>query len=111
MNLWLEKEGAVLFGLGRVQLLKKIDQLGSLKKAAEELGMSYRGAWGKIKATEAVLDDPLIEKVSNKEGYRLTDLGRAMLEQYEEWLRQVEAAAIEKAEEIFSFPVTVFLDK
>jgi len=110
LNLWLEKDGSVVFGQGRVQLLKKISELGSLKKAAEELGMSYRGAWGKIKATEAVLDDPLIEKVSNREGYRLTPLGESMLTQYEEWHRQVEAAAAEKAKEIFPFHILSSLD-
>jgi len=110
LNLWLEKDDAVVFGHGRVQLLKKISELGSLKKAAEELGMSYRGAWGKIRATESVLEDPLIEKISNREGYRLTPLGESMLRQYEEWHRQVEIAAAEKAKEIFSFPVLSSFD-
>ncbi len=110
LNLWLEKNNTVIFGHGRVQLLKKISQLGSLKKASEELGMSYRGAWGKIKATEEVMGEALIVKVSNREGYRLTELGENMLQQYELWLQQVEEFAVKKAGEIFPFSSSAFKD-
>lgn len=103
INLWLEKEDIVVFGHGRVQLLEKIDELGSLRKAAEDLGMSYRGAWGKIKATEEIIGKSLIEKVSNREGYRLTELGKELLNLYEKWHRMVEKYALKKAEDIFPF--------
>ena len=46
LNLWLETTEGVLFGMGRAELLDKIEECGSLKKAAEEMGMSYRAAWG-----------------------------------------------------------------
>jgi len=52
IRLWFETDSQMLFGLGRVLLLKKVDECGSLYKAAKEIGMSYRAAWGKIKATE-----------------------------------------------------------
>ena len=41
---WLEKDGEVLVGNGKVGLLKRIDELGSIQRAAEEKGMSYRHA-------------------------------------------------------------------
>ena len=52
LHLWLETSQGVYFGLGRALLLARIDQYGSLQKAADALGMSYRAAWGKIKKTE-----------------------------------------------------------
>jgi len=43
--------------------------LQKLKAAAEELGMSYRAAWGKLKASEEALGMALVEKVGgNKTG-------------------------------------------
>ncbi|MDR2504050.1 MAG: LysR family transcriptional regulator [Deltaproteobacteria bacterium] len=98
INLWLEAEGGILLGRGRHTLLEKIDALGSLKQAAQELGMSYRAAWGKLKQTEEALGAPLIEKHgSNRSGYRLTPLGREMLRHYREWLNEVEDFALDRA--------------
>ncbi|HQO40586.1 MAG TPA: LysR family transcriptional regulator [Spirochaetota bacterium] len=76
MHLWPEKDGGVYFGQGRYDLLIKIEELGSLKLAAQAMGISYRGAWGKIKKTEEIIGEKLIEKESNKEGYGLTEFGK-----------------------------------
>ena len=100
MRLWLETRDGLLFGLGRAQLLKKIDEHGSLKKAADDLGMSYRAAWGKIKKTEEILGTPLIEQGGSKrEGYHLTDTGRSLMESFLTWFEEVERNALERAQE------------
>ena len=52
VHIWLETVDGVAFGMGRLLLLDAIEETGSLKAAAEQLGMSYRAAWGKIKSTE-----------------------------------------------------------
>ena len=44
MHLWLELGESVYFGMGRAMLLDRIEEYGSLRKAAESLGMSYRAA-------------------------------------------------------------------
>ncbi len=76
LHLWLETDKGLLFGPGRAELLECIERLGSLRKAADDLGMSYRAAWGKIKRTEEALGYKLIDKAgSYKEGYRLTPVG------------------------------------
>ena len=54
IHLWLEEEDAMVFGYGRVMLLDKIEECGSLRKAATSLGMSYQAAWKKIRATEEI---------------------------------------------------------
>lgn len=82
MHVWLEKSDGVYFGQGRYELLLKIEELGSLKLAAEAMGISYRGAWGKIKKTEEIIGEKLIEKESNKEGYRLTEFGKKFMEEF-----------------------------
>jgi len=109
LHLWLETDKGVFFGAGRVHLLEKIETYGSLKKAAEAMGMSYRAAWGKIKATEANVGFSLVKKASGKKGgYSLTDEGRNLMAQYKTWFSRVEDFACESATEIFPFPVQPF---
>ncbi|WP_419780247.1 winged helix-turn-helix domain-containing protein [Maridesulfovibrio sp.] len=102
LHLWLEGGEGVFFGYGRLLLLDRIETCGSLKKASEELGMSYRAAWGKIKQTEQVLGFQLMERVgSRRSGYRLTEAGRIVRDKYFEWFNKVEQDARTRAEEIF----------
>lgn len=62
-KIWIEDaSGNVVFGLGRLKILDAIDRLGSIQGAAKELKMSYRALWGRIKATEARLDKPLLTR-------------------------------------------------
>jgi len=104
MHLWLETDDGVLFGLGRLQLLRKVEQCGSLKGAAEALGMSYRGAWGKIKATEKLFGEKLIERAgSRREGYHLTPFGSGLARDFDQWYREVELFALAKSGEYLPF--------
>ena len=41
-------------------MLDAIERNGSIQAAAKELGMSYRAVWGRIKATEDRLGEPLL---------------------------------------------------
>ena len=49
---WIENKGEVVLGGGKTALLLAVDRLGSIQRAAEEFGMSYRHAWGAIKKIE-----------------------------------------------------------
>lgn len=101
MRVWLETEEGIYFGAGRMRLLEKIAELGSLRSAAVALAMSYRAAWGKIKRTEAVIGHPLIEKTGcNREGYSLTPFGRQLLERFTRFQAAVDAQAAALAREI-----------
>jgi molybdate transport system regulatory protein len=46
---WIENKGEVVLGSGKAALLHAIERDGSIQRAAEEFGMSYRHAWGIIK--------------------------------------------------------------
>lgn len=104
MHLWFETEEGVLFGLGRLQLLRQVERCGSLKAAAEALGMSYRGAWGKIKTTEELIGKKLIERAdSRRAGYHLTPFGSGIAQSFDEWYREVERYALSKSRELLPF--------
>ena len=72
-KLWLEADGQLVMSDYRVRLLELIGESGSLAEAAEELGLSYRRAWGKIKELEANLDRDLVRsEVGGAGGGRTT---------------------------------------
>lgn len=66
-------------------LLQAIAQTGSINRAAAELKMSYRYAWGLIKSAEERLSGPLLAKrvggVTGG-GAELTDAGRRLINDY-----------------------------
>lgn len=106
MHLWLETAEGLYFGLGRAMLLSKIQRHGSLRKAAEEMGMSYRAAWGKIKKSEEILGVKLIDQIGSKrEGYQLTESGKALMDSYFAWFDAMEKEALRKARELLPVPV------
>ena len=50
-KIWIEKDGKVVFGKGRDDILSCIEDTRSLNAAAKKLKMSYRAAWGRLKAS------------------------------------------------------------
>lgn len=79
-RLWFEHEGGYVLGGGAFALLHGVDELGSLKKAAEELGMPYRGAWGRIRKAESALGIPLLVRTKYRQhGVSLTPEAKSIL--------------------------------
>ena len=84
---WIEDEkGRPIFGQGRRLILEKIDELGSIRAAAEDLKMSYRAVWGKIKAAEKNLGIKLVATSpggGKNRGARLTPDAVEFLEKFQ----------------------------
>lgn len=101
LRVWIEEQQELYIGIGSTLLLKKIDELGSLKKAAEELGMSYRRAWGKLKKTEKRVGKKLVTKTPGQgQRFGLSDAGRELMERFMEFYVDVEEYARKRASEI-----------
>jgi len=81
-KIWLEKDGQIVFGEGREEILKAVDEYGSLYSAARRLKMSYRSAWGKIKKAEERLGLKLVETPTGGRGLRLTAEGKRLLDEF-----------------------------
>lgn len=109
LHLWLENGGELYFGMGRAQLLILVDRLGSIKKAAEHLGMSYRAAWGKLQQSERALGVKLlVQHGAKREGLRLTPEARSLVDAYQRWFAEVERAALEAAARHLPFSAESF---
>jgi molybdate transport system regulatory protein len=84
-KIWLERDEEVLFGRGRLELLRGIRDYGSLAETARHLGMSYRAAWGRLKSSETRLGHKLAEKVpAEGRGQKLilTPLAEALIDDF-----------------------------
>jgi molybdate transport system regulatory protein len=99
-KIWLESDGKVIFGHGRHELFRAVEACGSLNAAAKKLGMSYRAAWGRVRASEQRLGIPLIEKGSHEKGGHLTEEAKHLLKQFEELEERINAC-IRATEEWF----------
>jgi molybdate transport system regulatory protein len=91
-KVWLDSDGKA-FGDGPYQLLRLVDKVGSLHKAAGVMKMSYRKAWLMINAMEDKLGFPLLTRhvggVAGG-GSQLTEKAREFLNRYEAFHLEVE---------------------
>ncbi len=108
MHIWFEIKDNMFMGLGRIQLLERIDRYGSLNKAAASMGMSYRAAWGRMKKTEALLGKALVDKTGPRKEFRLTEFGREVVSIFRQWQKDVERYALERAKNIFPWTIQPF---
>ena len=88
-KLWLERDGRVIFGPGRDGLLKAVQECRSLNAAAKKLRMSYRAAWGRIRASEERLGIKLVEMDSVKHGMHLTNEAKELMDCFDHLERDI----------------------
>ncbi len=85
-KLWLEVDGQYAFGLGVSEILKAVQDTGSIKAAAQQVGKSYRHVWDKIKHAEQALGVPLVRsQVGGKDSRRseLTELAQDLVRDFD----------------------------
>jgi len=106
LRVWIEQENEIYIGIGSTLLLQHIEKLGSLRKAAEELGMSYRRAWGKLKNAEKRIGRPLVEKTKGQgQRFNLSPFGKELMEKFLSFYLDVERYATDKAAELLEMDV------
>lgn len=74
IKVWVELDGAYVFGSGISAILKAVEQEGSIKAAARLLGKSYRYVWSRIKDAEKTLGQPLVETQIGGHGLKRSEL-------------------------------------
>lgn len=90
-KIWIEENGKVLFGKGRDDILKAVEDRKSLNAAVKKLDMSYRAAWSRLKASEERMGIKLVEAGPKEKSIRPTAKAKAIIERFERLERDVEA--------------------
>ncbi len=85
-RIWIEADGNILLGEGRVSLLKAIEITGSLTQAAKSIGMSYKKAWYLIDAVNSRAEKPVTtSSIGGKGGggAKLTAYGKSLVNTFD----------------------------
>lgn len=94
---WIVDEtDRIIIGEGRQEILENIERTGSINQTAKRMKMSYKGVWGKIRATEKYLRARIV-MTDRGEGSALTDEGRDILDRFKRFNSECRA----KEEEVF----------
>ncbi|MCY3414640.1 MAG: LysR family transcriptional regulator [Candidatus Heimdallarchaeota archaeon] len=88
-KIWFEKQGDIeahALGEKKIELLKTIDTLGSIKKSADHLSIDYKLAWDMINNMNSMFEDVefVISRRGRSGGASLTDYGKSIIDKYEE---------------------------
>ena len=77
-SVWMMVGGENFGGPGRIALLARIAECGSITQAAKAIKMSYKAAWDAIDSMNNLAGEPLVERVAGGKGgggTRLTPRG------------------------------------
>jgi len=90
---WIENKGEVVLGGGKTALLLAVDRFGSIQRAADEFGMSYRHAWGAIRKIEQRAGFKMLDtKLGGKDaGAQLTPKGKEFVVKVDFLLSDLQA--------------------
>ncbi len=86
LKMWLVRDGEFILSDGRARLLRKVKETKSISKAAKEMSMSYRHAWGILhRIAENAGGDIITSSRGGKKGGEtmLTPLGEDILTEYD----------------------------
>lgn len=81
-RLWIANDDGNLAGRGRIDLLQRIAETGSISQAAKSMGMSYKAAWDAVDTMNNLAGAPLVERSTGGKGgggTQLTERGRRLI--------------------------------
>lgn len=85
-TVWMTVGGENLGGPGRIALLARIAECGSITQAAKSVKMSYKAAWDAIDSMNNLAGEALVERVAGGKGgggTRLTPRGQQLVANFE----------------------------
>lgn len=88
-NIWIEGKKGAFIGLGRMKLLEKIKEHGSITVAARSMKMSYRQAWELVDSMNRESPKRLVETAAGGiggGGTVVTKEGEKAIKSYKELL-------------------------
>ncbi len=84
-SVWMTVDGENFGGKGRIELLARIAESGSITQAAKAIKMSYKAAWDAIDSMNNLAGEPLVERLTGGKGgggTRLTKRGQQLVDNF-----------------------------
>lgn len=95
-RIWIENDGQTYLSWGRIVLLERIGEYGSVSAAAKSMQMSFSHAWHLVENMNALAPQPLVEKQAGGKqggGAWLTEAGKEaiadfwkMVARFQQWI-------------------------
>ncbi|MGO9952331.1 MAG: winged helix-turn-helix domain-containing protein [Dissulfurispiraceae bacterium] len=93
-RIWVESMEGTFLGFGRVELLKRIKQYGSISEAAKSMNMSYRHAWDLVDSMNRQAKISLVETATGGQGgggAGVTEAGEAAIKFFYDFQQRFKA--------------------
>jgi molybdate transport system regulatory protein len=84
-RVWIDGTDGTFLGFGRVVLLERIMEQGSITKAAKSMQMAYRHAWDLVDSMNKQAKRPFVELATGGKGgggARVTEEGKRAIKQF-----------------------------
>jgi len=97
-RIWIEGPDGTYLGYGRVILLERIRDTGSISAAARTMKMSYRHAWQLVDSMNLQAPQPLVKKGAGGKGgggTRLTPAGERAIETFWRLYQEFQGTMVE----------------
>ncbi|MBL7071420.1 MAG: LysR family transcriptional regulator [Candidatus Omnitrophica bacterium] len=103
-KIWIEKNKKLIFGEGKSEIFKAIQEHKSINKAAKSMGVSFRHAWSYINEIEKRLGVHLVDRSKGGKGgggSHLTEYAVELMKRFDRLKNEVDKYTDKKAKEVF----------
>ena len=105
VKVWIEDEHKnLIFGSGKTEILRQIEQTGSISEAAKKVGMNYKKAWSHIKILEELIEDDLVltkKGQAQDSGTKLTNKAQELIQLYKTLNEDIKEYSTKRFKELF----------
>ena len=105
VKVWIEDEHKnLIFGSGKTEILRQIEQTGSISEAAKKVGMNYKKAWSHIKILEELIEDDLVltkKGQAQDSGTKLTNKAQELIQLYKTLDEDIKEYSTKRFKELF----------
>ena len=103
VRVWIDGEDGPFLGIGRVILLEKIKETGSITNAAKAIKMSYRQAWQLVEDMNKRANTPLVDKIlggKKGSGAVLTKAGEDVIKEFYKMEQEIKLMIEKKSKKL-----------
>ena len=105
VKVWIEDEHKnLIFGSGKTEILRQIEQTGSISEAEKKVGMNYKKAWSHIKILEEYIEDDLVIAKKGRgedSGTKLTSKAKELISLYKTLDEDIKNYSKQRFKELF----------